>query len=103
MPQHLGYFMRQPFFPVVIAALLLAGCSGLPADRTVVAGVGPEDMLKLRSGPGLGFGVVLGLPDGTALVRRDCVTEVGQLWCEVGLADAPGLTGYVSADYLEAR
>ena len=42
----------------------------------------------------------LGLPDGTELVRRDSVTELGQLWCRVSLAKAPNITGYVSADDL---
>jgi hypothetical protein len=44
--------------------------------------------------------VVLGLPAGTQVVRRDCVTELGQLWCRIALAEAPGVTGYVAADYL---
>jgi len=57
-------------------------------------------LLKLRAGPGLGYNVIMGLPDGTVLNKRDCVTEVGQLWCEVSLANAPRVTGYVSADYL---
>jgi hypothetical protein len=47
--------------------------------------------------------VVLGLPDGTTLDRRDCVTELGQLWCRVSLSAAPGITGYVAADYLSDR
>lgn len=87
------------------AVVLVAGCGGGIGigKPTVVRGAGPDDMLKLRAGPGLGFRVVLGLPDGTELVRRDCVTEVGQLWCRVSLANAPGVTGYVSADYLSDR
>jgi uncharacterized protein YraI len=64
---------------------------------------GPDELLKLRAGPGLGYRVILGLPDGTELIRRDCVTEVGQLWCRVALADAPSVTGFVSADYLADR
>ena len=83
--------------------LFCIGCSGLNSDRVVVSGTGPDDMLKLRSGPGLGFNVILGLPDGTELNRRDCVTEVGQRWCNVALADGPGVTGYVAADYLVER
>ncbi|KAA9009991.1 SH3 domain-containing protein [Histidinibacterium aquaticum] len=79
---------------------LLAGCGAVTGDRVVVSGAGPEELLKLRAGPGLGYSVIAGLPDGTSLTRRDCVTEVGQLWCEVSLAQAPGLSGYVSADYL---
>jgi len=92
----------KPIFLIVMAATL-AGCSGSLRDRVVVSGAGPDDFLKLRSGPGLGFNVVLGLPDGTVLNRRDCVTEVGQLWCEVTLADGPRVSGYVAADYLIDR
>ncbi|WP_342076213.1 SH3 domain-containing protein [Yoonia sp. SS1-5] len=92
--------MRRNTFPTLLAFLLIAGCSTLGTDRTVVTGTGPDELLKLRSGPGLGFGIIMGLPDGTVLNRRTCVTEVGQLWCQVSLADAPQVTGYVSADYL---
>jgi len=87
----------------LIAFLLVASCSGIASDRTTVQSTGPDGLLKLRAGPGLGYNVILGLPDGTALTRRDCVTEVGQLWCKVALADAPRVTGYVSADYLSTR
>ena len=84
----------------LVALLVLAGCASGPGTRATVQGVGEDDFLRLRAGPGLGYRAVLGLPDGTAVTRRECVTEVGQLWCEVALADAPGLRGYVSADYL---
>ncbi len=93
--------MRRGTLPLVFSLLLVAGCSsGLSGGRTVVEGAGPDDLLKLRAGPGLGYKVIVGLPDGTALNRHDCVTEVGQLWCKVSLADAPHVRGYVSADYL---
>lgn len=82
---------------------LVVGCTGMSGNRAVVERAGPDDLLKLRAGPGLGYRVVLGLPDGTELIRRDCVTEVGQLWCRVTLVDAPGMSGYVSADYLSDR
>jgi len=96
--------MRSRSIFTVLAFIFAASCGeGLVSERTVVTGTGPDDLLKLRSGPGLGYNVVLGLPDGTALNRRDCVTEVGQLWCEVSLADAPRISGYVSADYLTDR
>ena len=75
----------------------------MAGSHTVVERTGPDDLLKLRAGPGLGFKVVLGLPDGTEVIRRDCVTEVGQLWCRVSLVEAPSVTGYVSADYLADR
>ena len=64
----------------VLATLLLAGCAGTLGERVVVDGAGPTELLKMRAGPGLGYKVVVGLPDGTVLTRRDCVTEVGQLW-----------------------
>jgi uncharacterized protein YraI len=89
-------------FSALLAAALLANCAGVVGGHAVVRGVGADDLLKLRGGPGLGYRVILGLPDGTEVVRRGCVTEVGQLWCRVALAKAPAMTGYVSADYLSA-
>jgi len=91
---------------VICAFLVLtfvAGCSGSFANRDLVEGAGPDELLKLRAGPGLGFRVTLGLPDGTQLIRHECLTEANQLWCRVSLADAPSMTGYVSADYLALR
>jgi uncharacterized protein YraI len=92
--------MNRIAVAAILSLLLVAGCGGTAGDRAVVERAGPDELLKLRAGPGLGFRVILGLPDGTDLIRRDCVTELGQLWCRVSLADAPGITGYVSADYL---
>ncbi len=92
--------MQSTVFPVIFVFLFVASCGGIVTDRTVVTGAGPDELLKLRAGPGLDYNVVLGLPDGTSLNRRSCVTEVGQLWCQVSLAAAPQITGYVSADYL---
>lgn len=87
----------------VVVLVLFAGCNSVAGSRVVVERAGPDDLLKLRAGPGLGFKVVLGLPDGTELIRRDCVTELGQEWCRVSLPSAPGVSGYVSADYLSDR
>ncbi|MEP1354047.1 MAG: SH3 domain-containing protein [Tateyamaria sp.] len=92
--------MQSRIFPVILVFMSVAGCSDIVTDRTVVTGAGPDEMLKLRAGPGLDYNVVLGLPDGTSLNRRACVTEVGQLWCQVSLTAAPQIIGYVSADYL---
>ena len=86
----------------LVAITLIAGCSGVVGGSAVVKGAGPDEFLKLRAGPGLGYRAVLGLPDGTSVIRHDCVTELGQLWCKVGLTAAPAITGYVSADYLSA-
>ena len=66
----------------------------------MVKGAGPDDLLKLRSGPGLQHKVIVGLPDGTRLIRRDCKPTGGQTWCRVSLANSPQVSGYVSAEYL---
>lgn len=87
----------------LLALVVLSGCGNVPGNQVVVERAGPEELLKLRAGPGLGYRVILGLPDGTRLTRRDCVTELGQLWCRVSLTDAPGIVGFVSADYLSDR
>ncbi|MEQ6248555.1 SH3 domain-containing protein [Sulfitobacter sp. HNIBRBA3233] len=79
---------------------LTATCGSIATDRVFVERTGPDELLKLRAGPSLQFNVILGLPDGTALNQKSCVTELGQRWCLVSLADAPGISGYVSADYL---
>lgn len=81
---------------------LMAGCGAGAGGSTVVKGTGSDELLKLRAGPGLGYKVILGLPDGTALMRRECVTELGQSWCKVSLANAPAISGFVSEDYLSS-
>lgn len=94
--------MRRTVFPALLTLSLVAACtSGPVGSRAVVNRVGANDFLKLRAGPGLGFQVILGLPDGTELKRGDCVTELGQEWCRVTLARGPGISGYVAADYLK--
>lgn len=65
----------------------------------MVRGADPE-LLQLRARPGLGYRILLGLPDGTVVTQRGCVTEVGQRWCRVSLGAAPTMRGYVAADYL---
>lgn len=95
--------MRRSIFQSILILMFVASCGDLTADGSVVKGAGPDELLKLRSGPGLGYSVILGLPDGTTLNRHTCVTEVGQLWCRVSLTAASRITGYVSADYLSTR
>ncbi|WYK05949.1 SH3 domain-containing protein [Cereibacter sphaeroides f. sp. denitrificans] len=94
--------MHRLLFPALAAMLVLVGCAGSPGGQVVVERAGDE-LLKLRAGPGLGYRVLLGLPDGTALRRQGCVTELGQLWCRVSPVNAPRIVGYVSADYLSER
>lgn len=88
-------------FVALLALLIVAGCAG--GSAVVVKGVGPDDLLKLRNGPSRDHNIIIGLPDGTRLNRRSCVTTDGRLWCRVTLADRPGVSGYVSADYLAHR
>jgi uncharacterized protein YraI len=97
-----GSEMNRAAAILTVALTFVAGCNVGAGSTTVVKGAGPDELLKLRAGPGLGYRVILGLPDGTPLARRDCVTELGQLWCKVSLVNAPAISGYVSADYLSS-
>jgi len=79
--------------------MIATGCA--VGSGAVVQGVGPDDLLKLREGPGLNHNIIIGLPDGTRLTRQNCVTnDDNKVWCRVSLTDRPGISGYVSADYL---
>ncbi|WP_373636762.1 SH3 domain-containing protein [Yoonia sp. BS5-3] len=89
--------MLNRILSAIAACLALSACA---SQYSVVERTGPDELLKLRAGPGLGYRVILGLPDGTELNRQECVTELGQLWCEVSLVESPEVTGYVSADYI---
>lgn len=92
----------RPHFSALFALVLVAGCA--VGSGAVVNGVGPDDLLKLRDGPGLNHKIIIGLPDGTRLTRQDCVTNsAGKVWCRVTLTDRPAISGYVSADYLAHR
>lgn len=84
-----------------LALAILSGCAA--GSGAVVRGVGPDDLLKLRTGPGLEHEIIVGLPEGTLLNRQSCVATAGKTWCHVSLADRPGISGYVSADYLGHR
>ncbi|WP_376780429.1 SH3 domain-containing protein [Paracoccus jeotgali] len=88
-------------FAVFITLMALAGCA--VGSGAVVKGVGSDDLLKLREGPGLNHKIIVGLPDGTRLTRENCVTNNGKIWCKVSLAGRPSVSGYVSADYLAHR
>ena len=88
-------------FGVLLALMMIAGCA--VGSGAVVKGAGPDDLLKLREGPGLDHKIIIGLPDGTRLTRQDCVKNNGKVWCRVFLTERPGVSGYVSADYLAHR
>lgn len=76
--------------PVVAASL----------GRYEVHGVEGDDMLKMRAGPGTGYIVIVGLPNGTVLRVQSCQQTGGTRWCDVYLERARGLRGYVSWAYL---
>ncbi|MEM0934982.1 MAG: SH3 domain-containing protein [Pseudomonadota bacterium] len=86
-------------------AVALSLVSAQPADalerRVTVVGLDRGDMLKLRAGPGTGFRVIVGLPEGTTLINRGCDRVGGTPWCEVSLAEVRRLRGYVSGHYLQ--
>ncbi|WP_417722221.1 SH3 domain-containing protein [Salipiger sp.] len=84
----------------VLAACQAPGPGGLLGDRYEVHGVGEGDMLKLRAGPGTGFDVRVGLPNGEIVRVRDCSRLGGTRWCRIVLDRSPGLEGYVSQTYL---
>lgn len=81
--------------------MIATGCT--VGSGAVVKGAGPDDLLKLREGPGLNHAIIIGLPDGTRLNRQNCVTNNGRVWCRVSLTDRPSISGYVSAEYLAHR
>ncbi|WCR17254.1 SH3 domain-containing protein [Paracoccus alcaliphilus] len=85
----------------LLAFIVVTGCA--VSSDAVVKGAGPDDLLKLREGPGLNHKIIIGLPDGTRLTRQNCVTNSGRVWCRVSLTDRPSISGYVSAEYLAHR
>ncbi len=92
---------------VALAALVFGTFSGAePANaatlgRFEVVGVEGDDMLKMRAGPGIGFVVILGLPNGTVLRVNSCEQTGGTRWCSVSLDKARAIKGYVSWAYLQ--
>ncbi len=93
----------------IVSALAAAALGVFSGTQPVQAGMGGyyevhgvegDDMLKMRAGPGTGYRVVLGLPNGTVLRVHDCDQTGGTRWCKVSLKQARGLKGYVSWAYL---
>ncbi len=92
---------------IVTLAAFIAGAS-LGADpaaaaslgRYEVFGVDDDDLLKMRSGPGVDYKVIVGLPNGAVLRVHNCTQTGGTRWCSVSLQQARGLKGFVSWAYL---
>ena len=100
------------FVPGRLAAIALVGAAlglGLaatgaraePRGTYEVTGVGPEDMLKMRAGPGTGYKIVLGLPNGTLVWVQSCERSGNTSWCKISLKAARNVKGYVSSAYLK--
>ncbi len=95
--------MRKAIFTalaVVLGAVSGAEPAAASPGRYEVFGVGEDDMLKMRAGPGTGYVVIVGLPNGTVLRVHNCQPMGGTRWCSVSLERARGLKGYVSWAYL---
>ncbi|MFX0543749.1 SH3 domain-containing protein [Roseovarius sp. S4756] len=101
--------MRNAIFTALgaLAVGALAGCDsrGLsgqdgPPGYYEVAGVETGDMLKLRAGPGTGFDVIVGVPNGSVLWISDCERTGGTRWCKATMKEGRSLDGYVSWAYL---
>ncbi|MDK3075712.1 SH3 domain-containing protein [Sedimentitalea sp. JM2-8] len=100
--------MRRAFTGA-LAAVMAVALFAVPPARAgsgglhEVAGVDDGDMLKMRAGPGTGYRILLGLPNGTALRLHECQQTGSTRWCLVSLRHARGVRGYVSAGYLRRR
>lgn len=97
--------MRRVTFSSLTALFLGAILNANPVGAASlglyeVYGVEEGDMLKMRGGPGTGYIVIVGLPNGTALRVHSCEQTGGTRWCRVSLQRARGLKGYVSWAYL---
>lgn len=98
--------MRTKVSATLAAAVLGAALGAGPAEASEagyyeVVGVEGDDMLKMRAGPGTGYRIIAGLPNGTVLrVQRCEATGGSHRWCKVNLKQAGGLKGYVSWHYL---
>jgi uncharacterized protein YraI len=97
--------MRKAIFATATAIALasLAGCvsTGTGIGKTYeVSGVEEGDMLKLRAGPGVGYRVIAGLPNGTRLRIHSCQQIGSTNWCKAMLKGSSTFDGYVSWTYL---
>lgn len=100
--------MQRAVFAALIAAVLGVFPGSGPVQAAwrgfyEVVGVEEGDMLKMRSGPGIGFRVIIGLPNGTLLRIYSCEQNGGTGWCKVSLKQSRGLKGYVSRAYLQEQ
>ena len=84
-------------------AMVAAPVQAEPRGLYEVSGVEDEDMLKMRAGPGVGYRIIVGLPNGTELWVQGCERSGSTSWCKVSLKEARTLRGYVSGAYLKRK
>lgn len=95
--------IRKTLFAAAFIVGPITACAPMAAalgDNFEVAGVEEGDMLKLRAGPGTGFQILAGLPNGTPLRVQSCQQTGSTRWCKVTSQQSRGLSGYVSWAYL---
>lgn len=100
--------MHKALLTSLAATALAAMIAALPAAAETrgyyeVVGVDEDDMLKMRAGPGVGYRIVVGLPNGTVVWVQSCERLGNTSWCKVALKQARGLKGYVSSAYLQKQ
>lgn len=100
--------MRRVVFAALAAALGagIGGASPAFAEKAgyyEVTAVAADDMLKMRAGPGTGYNVIAGFPNGTVFWVHSCEQTGSTRWCRVSLKQARGLKGFVSRAYLKAN
>jgi len=95
--------MRRAILAALAAVALatLPGVGFAEAGYYQVVGVEADDMLKMRAGPGIGYRVILGLPNGTVLRVQSCEQTGSTRWCKVSLKQSRAVKGYVSWTYLQ--
>ncbi|MEP3332181.1 SH3 domain-containing protein [Sedimentitalea sp.] len=96
--------MRRAVIAALAATVL--GSIAMQADAGEtglheVIGVEDDDMLKMRAGPGTGYKILLGLPNGTVVRLHGCDQTGSTRWCKISLKQSRGVKGYVSWAYLQ--
>ncbi len=95
-----NFISRSLLALALSASLITTPVQAEPKGYYEVIGVEDGDMLKMRAGPGVGYNVIVGLPNGTVLWLNSCERSGNTSWCKVALKQARGLKGYVSSAYL---
>lgn len=94
--------IRFSLSALALGVALTAGPAGAETRGYYeVIGVEEDDMLKMRAGPGTGYRIVVGLPNGTEVWLYSCERSGNTSWCKVSLKEARGLKGWVSGAYLK--